>query len=460
MNNSNNNHTQASGDGLSWLVVLICLFAALPLGIILLLVKLSNTTKDKGARSAQRYYQSNQKPWSSQNQRPAASQANTGRPNDTARPFWQPAANRPSQQYYEKSQAAQPSQNNQKYPSQSRAATAQSRPATSQPSYQYYNVKENADKNAQKENAKAAKKRSGKGLSALLMFLGVLFTLTGTVFLSLGISSYAAIGLMGNTITMGIFSAIFFSSALFSFFERGFVQRRFRRFNKYSAVIGNHETMPIVEIAKAVGASVKKTHKTLQDMIDSGCFGPLAYIDSGLDSFVLSHEAAEKVRMASEAAEKTRTSSAEKPAGSENQYVAIINELHMLCGQTIDPDICANIHRIEELTAKIFKIVEEKPEKAPQIRRFMNYYLPTTLKLLHSYETLEKQGISGENIMSAKLDIERILETLATGYEQQLDNLFRADAIDISADINVLENLMEQDGLTNEGNILKTAGGN
>jgi 5-bromo-4-chloroindolyl phosphate hydrolysis protein len=89
----------------------------------------------------------------------------------------------------------------------------------------------------------------------------------------------------------------------------------------------------------------------------------------------------------------------------------------------------------------------------------MNYYLPTTLKLLHAYETLEKQGIKGENIMSAKQDIERVLDTLASGYEQQLDNLFKADAIDISADIDVLESMMEQDGLTNDGNMFKTSDG-
>src|SRR5690606_20365980 len=106
-----------------------------------------------------------------------------------------------------------------------------------------------------------------------------------------------------------------------------------------------------------------------------------------------------------ESADKTRAAATEKPVGSENQFVAVINELHMLCAQTIDPSICSKIRRIEELTAKIFKIVEDKPEKTPQIRRFMNYYLPTTLKLLHAYETLEKQGINGENIMSAKQDI-------------------------------------------------------
>ena len=80
--------------------------------------------------------------------------------------------------------------------------------------------------------------------------------------------------------------------------------------------------------------------------------------------------------------------------------------------------------------------------------------------MLHSYETLEKQGITGENIQSAKQDIERVLDTLITGFEQQLDHLFMADMLDISSDIDVLENLMHQDGLTPESQIFKAAGGN
>jgi 5-bromo-4-chloroindolyl phosphate hydrolysis protein len=131
----------------------------------------------------------------------------------------------------------------------------------------------------------------------------------------------------------------------------------------------------------------------------------------------------------------------------------------MLCVATSDPVICGKIQRIEDVTVKIFRLVDEKPQKAPQIRRFMNYYLPTTLKLLHSYETLEKQGVNGENISAAKNDIERVLDTLAAGFEQQLDNLFKSDKLDISADIDVLENLMRQDGLTDEGNMMRTSGG-
>jgi len=80
----------------------------------------------------------------------------------------------------------------------------------------------------------------------------------------------------------------------------------------------------------------------------------------------------------------------------------------------------------------------------------MSYYLPTTLKLVRSYATLEKQGIKGENIVGTKQSIGNILDTLLTGYEQQLDKLFKSDAIDIAADINVLENLMQQDGLVSD----------
>lgn len=67
----------------------------------------------------------------------------------------------------------------------------------------------------------------------------------------------------------------------------------------------------------------------------------------------------------------------------------------------------------------------------------MQYYLPTLLKLLRSYDHLEDQGVRGENIQRTMQEIERILDTVVEAFDKQLDNLFEAEAMDISADIQV-----------------------
>jgi hypothetical protein len=132
------------------------------------------------------------------------------------------------------------------------------------------------------------------------------------------------------------------------------------------------------------------------------------------------------------------------------EYTATISELRELNDTIADITISDKIDRIEELSAKIFCIVEENPAKLPAIRRFMDYYLPTTLKLLHSYATLEKQGDSGENTTYAKERIDVGLDILTKCYEQQLDQLFESDALDIDTDIDVLESMMKQDGLSDD----------
>ena len=87
----------------------------------------------------------------------------------------------------------------------------------------------------------------------------------------------------------------------------------------------------------------------------------------------------------------------------------------------------------------------------PQIRTFMNYYLPTTLKLLESYSRIERMGIAGENMQKSKEKIESILDLLVSGYEQQVDLLFANESIDISSDVRVLETMMQMNGLGNKG---------
>lgn len=115
-----------------------------------------------------------------------------------------------------------------------------------------------------------------------------------------------------------------------------------------------------------------------------------------------------------------------------------------------DEVMTKRIDRMEAASADIFAYIAEHPEKAAEIRRFMNYYLPTTLKLLNSYDKLSRQRVKGENIQKTMFEIEGMMETIAGAFEKQLDSLFDDDALDIAADISVMESILKQEGLSGE----------
>ena len=87
----------------------------------------------------------------------------------------------------------------------------------------------------------------------------------------------------------------------------------------------------------------------------------------------------------------------------------------------------------------------DNPAKLPQIRKFMSYYLPTTLKLLDSYAKFEEAGIEGENLSRAQERIEETMDALIKGFDKQLDDLYRNEAMDIDSDIRVMENMLRRD---------------
>ena len=295
------------------------------------------------------------------------------------------------------------------------------------------------------KNRSQLDKKSGKFLSALLVIASIaMLALGGSGLVDAARAFFGGLDPNWFSIVMSSFLVI---GAFTAFFSRNIGKRRFGRYKRYYAFTMGHGIVSIPDIARAAGLPARVVKRDIQAMINAGYFDAGTYIDNELDSLVLSPEAAEEARKATRAAYEPEPQTAETP---ENQYMAIIYELREIKSTIADVAISGKVDRIEELTGKIFRIVEEKPEKQSQIRRFTSYYLPTTMKLLRSYSTLEKQGIKGENITAAKENIGRILDTLATGYEQQLDQLFQADAMDIAADIDVLENLMQQDGLSGE----------
>ena len=112
-----------------------------------------------------------------------------------------------------------------------------------------------------------------------------------------------------------------------------------------------------------------------------------------------------------------------------------------------DETISAQIDRLEEVSSRIFQYVKDNPAKLPQIRKFMSYYLPTTIKLLTAYDQMSRQGVSGENITGTMEKVEGMMSSIVQAFEKQLDSLFGDEAMDISTDITVLENMMVREGL-------------
>ena len=99
---------------------------------------------------------------------------------------------------------------------------------------------------------------------------------------------------------------------------------------------------------------------------------------------------------------------------------------------------------------KIFVVLSQKPDELPNLRKFMNYYMPTTDKLVQTYRELDAQPVEGENISKAKREIEETLDTINNAYEKLLDNFYAEAAMDVSSDISVLQNLMAQEGLVGQ----------
>ena len=125
-----------------------------------------------------------------------------------------------------------------------------------------------------------------------------------------------------------------------------------------------------------------------------------------------------------------------------------VSELDRLGRSIKSETVRAKVETIRDLTDRIFKDVASDPDDYPQVRRFSNYYLPTTLKLLNAYDRMAEQGVEGENITGTMDRIDAILDTTIQAYRKQLDALFMNQALDIETDITVLEGMLKREGLS------------
>lgn len=222
--------------------------------------------------------------------------------------------------------------------------------------------------------------------------------------------------------------------------------RRMRR--KIDKIVGDAKYMYIQDIADALPCSYDKCCKHLENCIDEGLFGPDAYLDMRCKCLVVSQRPPEPTPAPAPKPEKQPEKQTDMP--ERDQYKKILDELRRVNDAIPDEEMSDKISRLEAVSAKIFEQAKSDPDKLPQMRKFMDYYLPTSLKLLNTYAELDNQGVEGENISASKRRIEQTMDTLVKAFENQLDRLFASDALDVSTDIDVMQNMLRADGLTGD----------
>ena len=218
---------------------------------------------------------------------------------------------------------------------------------------------------------------------------------------------------------------------------------RMERYTNYLAYIGANRQVSLAPMAAAMDVSVRRLTRALRKMLATHVL-PTGYLDLKAGKLMLTEMGYTEPEPEPEP----------QPEPEKNQQPSqedeILREIRLINDLIPDPVISAKIDRIEEVTHKILQYQKTHPQRTEQLRTFLNYYLPTTLDILRSYARLDAQGVEGENITAAKQRIEGMMDKVVEGFEKQLDKLFSSDAMDIAADVQVLENMLKKDGLSGD----------
>ena len=314
--------------------------------------------------------------------------------------------------------------------------------------------------------APVAKSPAGKISSIIMMVLGYFgIGFSAFVLAAVGI----AVGISGSLIAMGVSMGvliplliIYIILAITGTKSRG----RVKRFYEYVRTLNGQAYISVKQLASSVGKNDKFVVKDLLRMIRSGMF-PEGRINDEKTYLLLSDEAYDayekyeegvrlrerEERRLKEEVERQQRMEAQNPILKETRLLIeegkeSIEQIREANEAISGEVISQKLDRLEVILCKIFEYVENHTDELPETRKFMGYYLPTTLKLVNAYREMDAEPIQGENIRSAKHEIEETLDTINYAFENLLDSFYQDKAMDISTDITVLETMLAQEGLT------------
>ena len=218
---------------------------------------------------------------------------------------------------------------------------------------------------------------------------------------------------------------------------------RVMRCRTYISMIGSRRCVSIKDLAAAIPTRYGKCVDDLRWMLGEGMLQGM-YIDGTAKTLTYGDQQPQKE---APSAPKAAEQPVQTGPNGEKLYPEELR-IRQLNDRITDDYVSARMDRLEELTHKILAYAEAHPEKENSLRQFRNHYLPKTFSILESYARMERMGVEGGNIGSAMKDVEDIMDKLVLGFEKQLDALFDSEALDVTTDVSVLENMMTMEGLS------------
>lgn len=274
---------------------------------------------------------------------------------------------------------------------------------------------------------------------------------------------------------MGAFIVVVIMSIVSGLGLFGGIRKRklIKAYKKYAEIIGDRDYVLMTELEECTGKSTKQIWKELRQLKKMG-YIQNARIDDKVTTLMLTREVynqyleTKKNQESLEKQQQAREKELDEALGDADDVKAILREGNAYletirdCNNEIPgEEVSSKLFRLENIMKKIFEQVEKNPESAKDLRKFMEYYLPTTTKLLRAYVDLEKQP-EVDNIRKTKKEIESSLDVINDAFEQLLDDMFQDVAWDISSDISVMKTMMAQDGLVQtatSGGAMQASGG-
>ncbi len=279
----------------------------------------------------------------------------------------------------------------------------------------------------------------------------------------LGGAAFGLAGMFGAAVAMtsvfGILTIGSFCMGLAGYSLRN----RARRFKQYMARLSGKDYSTVEELALSVGRKKDFVLKDLEKMIQKNFFRQ-GHFDEKKTTFMATDAVYRQYLQATESMKEREAREASQKAEEEKIYnnpkmteesrrllkegQAYIEHIRACNDAIPGEEISAKLYRLEQIMTRIFKQVEKQPELASDLRKFINYYLPTTAKLVEAYKELDAEAVEGENISRTKQEIEDTIDTINEAFEKLLDSFFEEKAWDISSDINVMKTMLKQDGMT------------